>query len=166
MVLMIRKIGLGGGCHWCTEAVFDSLRGVTIVLQGWIKSTGSNDSYSEAIIVEFDDQILPFETLIEVHLLTHSSTNDHSMREKYRSAVYFMLDKDEELARKALEKLSTVNKKQYITEILPFEDFKLNSKEFLDYYKTRPDSPFCQRHIEPKLLIIKELYGKQVKGEV
>jgi len=83
-----RKIGLGGGCHWCTEAVFQALRGVERVEQGFIRSTAPHDGWSEAVIVHFDPAVIDLKTLIEVHLRTHASTSEHSMRGKYRSAVY------------------------------------------------------------------------------
>ncbi|RKN29908.1 peptide methionine sulfoxide reductase, partial [Aquimarina sp. AD1] len=83
------KIGLGGGCHWCTEAVFQSLKGITSVEQGYIKSTGNNNSFSEAVIIVFSPEIISLKDLIEIHLLTHKSTSNHSFREKYRSAIYY-----------------------------------------------------------------------------
>jgi len=82
------KIGFGGGCHWCTEAVFQALNGVQKVEQGFIRSDPPQDSFSEAVIVTFDSKILSLETLIEVHLRTHASTSSHKMRGKYRSAIY------------------------------------------------------------------------------
>ena len=82
------KIGFGGGCHWCTEGVFQSLIGVNHVDQGWISSEVPNDNYSEGVIVNFDPQVISLHVLVEIHLLTHSSTSNHSMRDKYRSAVY------------------------------------------------------------------------------
>ncbi|WP_317040044.1 peptide-methionine (S)-S-oxide reductase [Flavobacterium tructae] len=85
----MNTIGFGGGCHWCTEAVFDFFKGVTNVQQGWIKSEAPDDTFSEAVLVDFDSRIIPLEVLIEAHLITHSSTSNHSMREKYRSAIYF-----------------------------------------------------------------------------
>jgi len=51
---VVKKIGFGGGCHWCTEAVFQSLRGVLFVEQGYIASTEPNSSFSEAVIVSYD----------------------------------------------------------------------------------------------------------------
>jgi peptide-methionine (S)-S-oxide reductase len=61
------SIGLGGGCHWCTEAVFQSLRRVTAVSQGFIASTAPHSSFSEAVIVEFDSMAISLAVLIEVH---------------------------------------------------------------------------------------------------
>ena len=83
-----QKIAFGGGCHWCTEAVFQSIKGVLKVEQGFVASTKKNSSFSEAVIVHFEDSKIALKTLIEIHLHTHKSTSNHSMRSKYRSAIY------------------------------------------------------------------------------
>ena len=85
----ISKVGFGGGCHWCTEAVFQQIRGVSKVDQGWIASVVPHDTFSEAVIVHFDPRIIKLDQLIEIHLKTHSCTSSHPMRSKYRSAVYY-----------------------------------------------------------------------------
>ncbi|RDX36878.1 peptide methionine sulfoxide reductase, partial [Kangiella sp. HD9-110m-PIT-SAG07] len=76
----LTQIGFGGGCHWCTETVFASLIGVVEVEQGWIASDGDADSFSEAVIVTFDPQQIPLKDLVQIHLLTHSSSSDHKFR--------------------------------------------------------------------------------------
>ena len=82
------KVGLGGGCHWCTEGIFESLIGIKAVKQGWIASIDNNAELSEAIEVSFDPSMISLQTLIEIHLHTHASTSNHTMRQKYRSAIY------------------------------------------------------------------------------
>ena len=88
MIVNTSKIGFGGGCHWCTEAVFQSLIGVEKVEQGFVASFNLHNELSEAVIVHFNHKRISLQTLIEIHLLTHSSTSDHAMRKKYRSAIY------------------------------------------------------------------------------
>lgn len=92
--MTVKKAGFGGGCHWCTEAVFAALKGVVSVEQGWISSDGQNDAFSEAVVVAFDPDRIGFDVLIAIHLYTHSATSAHSMRGKYRSAIYIFSDED------------------------------------------------------------------------
>ena len=71
---MKSKIGFGGGCHWCTEAVFQFIEGVSKVEQGWISSVGDEEAYSEAVLLEVDTEQVSMESLVAIHLHTHSST--------------------------------------------------------------------------------------------
>lgn len=93
----LQKIGLGGGCHWCTEAYFLSLKGVEKVEQGWIASTPPNDAFSEAVLVHYDPSQIPLPVLIAIHLHTHAATKAHAFRSKYRSAVYVLEEKIPEI---------------------------------------------------------------------
>ncbi len=95
-MIRTQKIGFGGGCHWCTEAVFQQLNGVTKVAQGYISSFDKNDYFSEAVIVSYDPQIINLKDLIEIHLHTHNSTSNHSFRKKYRSAVYYFKENEKQ----------------------------------------------------------------------
>jgi peptide-methionine (S)-S-oxide reductase len=79
---MIKKAGFGGGCHWCTEAVFSSLKGVLRVDQGWIASAGENSALSEGVVVEYDDEKINLQILIQIHIYTHSATSVHSLRSR------------------------------------------------------------------------------------
>jgi len=160
---MINEIGFGGGCHWCTEAIFQSLRGVKKVDQGWIRSHPPYDTYSEAARIQYDPEIISLATLIEIHLLTHSSTSNHPLREKYRSAIY-TLDEDSKIkSLEILNDLKASDKKDYITRVLPMVEFKLNEEQFLDYYKNQPDAPFCKRYIHPKLKKLRAEYANFTK---
>ena len=82
------QIGFGGGCHWCTEAVYNSLAGVHEVRQGYISSLPPHEQFSEAVLATFDEEQISLKVLIEIHIRTHASSSSHSMREKYRSAIY------------------------------------------------------------------------------
>lgn len=147
----MQKIGLGGSCHWCTEAIFRSLKGVSTVEQGWITSDGENNTPSEAVIVLFDPNEIRLETLIAVHLHTHSCTANHDLRSKYRSAVYTFDHEQAAAAIQAIQTLQTDFDQPVITQVLPFQTFKLNDKNYLDYYYKDPSKPFCQNIVQPKL---------------
>jgi peptide-methionine (S)-S-oxide reductase len=159
---MNRKAGFGGGCHWCTEAVFSSLKGVAKVGQGWIASEGENTGFSEGVVVEYDPDMIPFEVLIAVHLHTHSCTALHSMRGKYRSAVYTFNEADTAEAKAAITALQAEFDRLIITKVLPFSDFKLNKEEQLNYYYTNPSRPFCKNYINPKLQLLREKFSTSI----
>jgi peptide-methionine (S)-S-oxide reductase len=162
---MIKKAGFGGGCHWCTEAVFSSLKGVTSVLQGWIASNGVNSSFSEGVIIEFDDAIISFKILISIHLHTHSSMANHTMRDKYRSAIYTFNQQDAANAKAAIAALQPDFVGAIITQVLPYADFKLNREDSLNYYFTDPDRPFCENYINPKLKLILKQFAEVADKE-
>jgi len=156
------KIGLGGSCHWCTEAIFQSLKGVLHVSQGWIASIENPARFSEAVVVEFDPAQISLPTLIEIHLHTHSCTSDHSMRSKYRSAVYTLADEQFYCANQAIEELQADFDQRIITEVIPFGRFKLNDEKYLDYYSKNPDKPFSKTFIDPKLNILLTRFSGKV----
>ena len=147
------QIGFGGGCHWCTEAVFQALKGVIKVEQGWIASDCENNIFSEAVIVHFNSDV-SIKTLIEVHLLTHNSTSNHSMRKKYRSAIYTFSEEQLFQAKAIVADFQNDFEDKIITNVYPFKAFKPSGREFQNYYLANPSKPFCKRYIEPKLKLI------------
>jgi len=161
-VLELKKIGFGGGCHWCTEAVFQSLNGVSGVEQGFIASTGQNNPFSEAIIVHYNSNIIPLKDLVEIHLRTHKSTINHTMRSKYRSAIYVF----SELQCSEIDQILQSHQKKFgnklITKAYRFHEFKPSEKQFTNYYYNNPDKPFCKNHIDPKLRILMKQFSNQV----
>ena len=161
----IQKIGLGGSCHWCTEAIFQSLIGVENVLQGWISAEAPHTSFSEAVIITFDSNKISLKTLIEIHLYTHSCSANHSMRAKYRSAIYYFSAAQKEESLEYLALFQTDFKEKIITDVLSYVDFKINTEIFLDYYYKNPEKPFCENIINPKLKLIIQKFSKTVDRE-
>lgn len=155
----LQKIGFGGGCHWCTEAVFQSLLGVEKVEQGWIASVGEAHALSEAVIVHFCPEQISLEVLVEIHLHTHKSTSKHSMREKYRSAVYFYSEEQRAGLYSVLKQLNGDFDHQLITQILPFTSFKPSREAIKNYYYSNPKKPFCETFINPKLSLLMQRFS-------
>jgi peptide-methionine (S)-S-oxide reductase len=160
--MIIKKVGFGGGCHWCTEAYFQSLKGVEIVEQGWISSKFPENIFSEAVIVHYNPSVIPLEALISIHLHTHGSTKKHSLRDKYRSAVYVF---DENITQ--YQKLINENQSEFdepiITKAFSFEQFKLNNEDQLNYYQKNKKNTFCERYISPKLRKLEKKYKEYFK---
>ena len=153
------KVGLGGGCHWCTEAVFQALKGVIKVKQGWISASEAKE-FSEAIFLHFDPEKISLKELIEVHLLTHKSTSDHSMRKKYRSAVYTFTEAQKMEADKILGLLQKDFQDTLITGVYSYKEFKMSPESFQNYYQKNPNKPFCKTYIDPKLQMLLRRFPK------
>ena len=154
---------MGGGCHWCTEAVFQALEGVLRVEQGYIASTGSAESFSEGVIVHYEPDEISLSDLIRIHLHTHHATSDHSFRDRYRSAVYFFEEEDRKAAQEVLERLQLDFEDKIVTQVLPLREFKASRESIQNYYQKQPEAPFCKRYIEPKLETLREKFQNQIR---
>lgn len=153
------KAGFGGGCHWCTEGVFQALRGVAQVDQGFIQSDAPADTWSEGVIVTFDPSVITLTTLSEVHLRTHSATRERSPLSKYRSAIYIFEDSQRLEAELAIIGLADESGKAVHTLVLPFRSFRASDERYQNYYRTDPSRPFCRRYIDPKLDYIRRNFS-------
>jgi peptide-methionine (S)-S-oxide reductase len=160
----MNKLGFGGGCHWCTEAVFQALKGVAKVEQGWIASNGMHTTFSEAVIVHFDPAVIDMATLTAIHLYTHSCTSQHPMRAKYRSAVYTFFDEQTVLINSALSELQADFDEPIITQVLPFKSFKENEEQYQNYYRKHADKQFCTNYIHPKLQLLRQQFSEHYEG--
>jgi peptide-methionine (S)-S-oxide reductase len=151
----VEKIGLGGGCHWCTEGIFQMLAGVAQVEQGFIRSSPPSDSWAEGVIVHFDPSVIGLPTLLEVHLRTHRATAPFIARSKYRSAIYVADDDQRKRATDAMISLQHEFDRAIRTRVLALQGFTISDERFRNYYVSDPGRPFCRRYIDPKLAVIR-----------
>lgn len=156
------QIGFGGGCHWCTEAVFQALRGVCRVQQGFIASQSPHDSFSEAVIVDYDPAIIGLEVLVEIHLRSHASQSQHSMRGKYRSAIYCKNSFKINEVNNVLKTASDLFDRPLVTLVLEMTAFTPSKYSFQNYYKNGPNRPFCKTYIDPKLAMLRREFSAYV----
>lgn len=145
----LHSLGFGGGCHWCTEAVFLILKGVCKVEQGYIASEEPYNAYSEGVLLHYDPEQITLGDLLRVHLSTHSSRSEHQLRHKYRSAVYFLQPDEKTVIQKELVRL-----KPHITKALLLKDFRPSPERYHSYFRRYADKPFTDCHIRPKLLLL------------
>lgn len=162
---MVERIGLGGGCHWCTEAVFQALRGVVRVEQGFIAADPPDDAFSEAVLVDFEPEALPLAVLIEAHLRTHASTSAHKLRGKYRSAIYMDGPSQTATALRTLDTLRPDFDEPLVTRVLRRRGFRPSAARFRNYYATDPQRPFCRTYIDPKLALLRERFATKDSEE-
>jgi peptide-methionine (S)-S-oxide reductase len=155
----MEKIGFGGGCHWCTEGVFQALKGVSQVDQGFIQSEAPSDTWAEGVLVSFDPAAISLATLAEVHLRTHSANGTYSPGGRYRSAIYVVDTEQREAAARTIARFASESGKGPRTLVLPFVGFRPSDARYQNYYQTDPGRPFCRRYIDPKLDYIRHHFA-------
>ena len=157
----------GSGCFWCTEAVFQQLKGVKSVKSGYAGGTTENPSYeqvctgttghAEVIQVEFDPSIISYEELLEVFFETHNPTTmnrqGNDVGTQYRSIILYHSDEQKEIAERVKKRLDQSGKwkNPIVTEIKPFTEFYIAEDYHQDYYKQNKNQPYCRAVISPKL---------------
>lgn len=157
----------GGGCFWCTEAVFSNLKGVTSVVPGYSGGTLETPTYNdvctgetghaEVIKIEFDPGQISFEQLLEVFFLTHDPTTLNrqgaDVGTQYRSVIFFTNTKQKEIAERYITTLDAkkVFENKIVTEITALSKFYLAENYHVDYYSKNSNQPYCRFVIEPKI---------------
>ncbi|MBI2019382.1 peptide-methionine (S)-S-oxide reductase MsrA [Candidatus Daviesbacteria bacterium] len=164
---------LAGGCFWCTEAIFKRLKGIVSVESGYAGGKGDNPNYeevssgktgfAEAVQVEFDPKVLPYQHLLDIFWVIHDPTTLNRQGPdtgtQYRSVIFYH---DEE-QRKAAEKSKP---KDAVTEIVPFDKFFTAEQYHQNYYeKNRFSNPYCTLIIDPKIEKLLEKFNKDIKKE-
>jgi peptide-methionine (S)-S-oxide reductase len=135
--------------------VFQALKGVHAVRQGFITADPPHEDWSEAVELDYDPDIISLADLIAAHLATHASSSNHKMRGKYRSAVYVAGADQAALARTAITDAARRTGLDFVTQVLHNRGFKPSATAFQNYYATDPERPFCQTYIDPKLAKLK-----------
>jgi len=172
-----KKITLGGGCFWCTEAVFDLLQGVIKVESGYSGGKISNPTYrevcsgmtghAEVIEVTYDPDQISFEDLLRIHLSTHNPTTLNEQGAdtgtQYRSVIFYRNESEKNLAEKVISEMQPFFENPIVTEITPFEQFYKAETEHQNYYKENRDAQYCQVVIDPKLEKFKTLFKEKLK---
>jgi len=133
------------------------------VEQGFIRSEPPDDNWSEAVRLGFDPAEIARDVLIEVHLRTHASTSNHSMRGKYRSAVYVGDAAQGKAARDALGRLQAGFDRPLVTRVLSLAEFRASEERFQNYHEKRAGGPFCTRYIDPKLHMLQAAFAPHLR---
>jgi peptide-methionine (S)-S-oxide reductase len=171
----------GGGCFWCTEAVFSELRGVISVMPGYAGGTVPDPTYeavctgrtghAEVIRIEFDPAQISFNDLLTVFFATHDPTTLNrqgaDVGTQYRSAVFYTTDAQRADALAFITKLnaSDPNGKPVVTEVTPLSLDKFYPAEdyHRNYFKNNSTQPYCQLIIEPKVEKLQKEFANLLK---
>lgn len=167
----------GGGCFWCTEAVFQQLRGVQSVESGYSGGTSDNPSYkavcegttghAEVIQIMFDPEEITYKDLLQIHLATHNPTTLNQQGAdrgtQYRSVIFAHNDEQKEIAVGVIAELEDAFEEPIVTEIRSFEVFHKAEDYHQGYYENNPNNRYCQAVINPKLAKARKLFEEKLK---
>ncbi len=158
---------LGSGCFWCTEAVYQQLKGVETVISGYSGGQLENPSYeqvttgrtghAEVCQIQFDSEQISFEDMLEVFFSTHDPTTLNRQGDdvgtQYRSVIFYHSEVQREIAERVKKDFdeSGTWKNPIVTEIVPYEKFYSAEDYHQNYFRNNPNQGYCQLVIAPKL---------------
>lgn len=169
----------GGGCFWCTEAVFKRLKGVYSVLPGYAGGSKTNPTYeevssgstghAEVIRIEYDPSLVSFRTLLTVFFGSHDPTTLNrqgaDVGTQYRSIVLYTSENQKEEAERFIGEInaSSPGGDPAVTEVKPLEAFYEAEDYHKNYFETHPGNPYCMIVINPKLEKVQKEFAELLK---
>jgi len=167
----------GGGCFWCTEAVFEELRGVTSVMPGYAGGAIRNPTYkevsagktghAEVIKIEYNPEKISYRDLLTVFFATHDPTTLNrqgpDLGPQYRSIILYTTENQKKEAEMFIAKLNESEPKA-VTELKPLEAFYGAEEYHRKYYANNKSAPYCQVVINPKIEKLKAQFHELLKS--
>jgi len=155
----------GGGCFWCTEAIFQNLRGVLNARPGYAGGELAEPTYeqvssgktghAEVTRIEFDPSIISYDDLLTVFFATHDPTSlnrqGNDIGTQYRSIILYFDDEQRAAAEAYIKQLNTDSDKPIVTEVKPLGDFYEAEDYHRNYFLSHQDEPYCRFVIGSKL---------------
>jgi peptide-methionine (S)-S-oxide reductase len=173
------KATFAGGCFWCTEAVYEQIEGVGAVTSGYIGGKVPNPTYkdvctgltghAEAIEIEYDPAVVPYEKLLEVFFATHDPTTLNrqgaDVGTQYRSGVYYHDAEQKRIAEEVIRRLDSarVFPGRIVTEVTPASVFYPAEDYHQDYFAKNPFQPYCQAVAAPKVAKVRKVFKDLLK---
>lgn len=162
----------GGGCFWCTEAMFAGLKGVISATSGYSGGNTQDPNYrevcsgatghAEVIQIEYDAQLISYKDLLKIHMGSHDPTTlnsqgaDHGTQ--YRSIILIRNEEERQLAKQVINEYAETLEKDVVTEIKDFEIFYAAEDNHQNYYAENPNAGYCSAVISPKLAKFRQTY--------
>jgi len=175
----LEKATLGGGCFWCTEAVYLELKGVVDVKPGYSGGHVKNPSYrevcnettghAEVVQVTFDPEVVSFSEILEVFFVTHDPTTlnrqGNDVGTQYRSAIFYHSEAQKQTAKQVIELLEKEKAfaKSIVTEVTAFEAFYPAEDYHINYFARNKNQPYCQYVVAPKVEKFRKVFKEKMK---
>jgi peptide-methionine (S)-S-oxide reductase len=169
----------GGGCFWCTEAVFEELKGVRDVVSGYAGGTVADPTYqqvcegttghAEVVQITYDPEVVSFADLLEVFWKTHDPTTlnrqGNDVGTQYRSIILYEDEAQKKEAESYKAKLNEAGAfpRPIVTQVVPLERFYPAEAYHQDYYRKNPSQAYCQFVIAPKMEKFRKVFAEKRK---
>lgn len=171
--IIMQTIILGGGCFWCTESVFLSVKGVQSVISGYMGGDsvsanyeavcGGDTGHVEVIKVEFDENTVPLEVLLDVFFATHDPTTmdrqGNDVGSQYRSVVFYTDEAQKPTVDRTINKLRDMGI-GIVTEVHPAAEFYQAEDTHQDFFNRNPGQAYCNFAIPPKLAKLRKEFSQ------
>jgi len=175
----LEKATLGGGCFWCTEAVYLELKGVVDVKPGYSGGHVKNPTYkevcteltghAEVVQITFDPEVVSFSEILEVFFVTHDPTTlnrqGNDVGTQYRSAIFYHSEVQKQTALKVIDLLTKEKayNKPIVTEVTPFDVFYVAEDYHINYFERNKNQPYCQYVVAPKVEKFRKVFKNKLK---
>jgi len=179
MAQNLEKATLGGGCFWCTEAIYLELNGVVDVKPGYSGGHVKNPTYkqvcegttghAEVVQITFDPEIVIYSQILEVFFKTHDPTSlnrqGNDVGPQYRSVIFYHNEAQKETAEKVIKELEEeyVYDKPIVTEVAKFDHFYIAEDYHINYFARNKTQGYCQFVVAPKVEKFRKIFKDQLK---
>ena len=168
---------LGGGCFWCTEAVYLEVRGVRSVQSGYTGGQQPDPTYeqvctgatghAEVVKLEFDPAVISYRDLLEIFFTIHDPTTlnrqGNDVGTQYRSVIYYQSPEQEATARQVIAEMAVVWDAPIVTELSPAQPFYPAEDYHQNYFEQHPLQGYCAFVVAPKVAKFRKTYSNRLK---
>lgn len=168
----------GGGCFWCTEAVFQEVKGVEKVVSGYSGGTvpghptyreicSGLTGHAEVVQVTFNTNVISYQDVLVIFMTTHDPTTLNRQGgdkgTQYRSVIYYHSDAQKEIAEAVVKEVAPYYEDEIVTEITALDVFYNAEQEHQNYYRQHQTQGYCSFVIAPKLAKMRKLHANKLK---
>ncbi|WP_046743239.1 peptide-methionine (S)-S-oxide reductase MsrA [Kordia zhangzhouensis] len=169
---------IGGGCFWCTEAVFQQVKGVQKVVSGYSGGTvpgkptyrevcSGLTGHAEVIQITFDPTLISYKDILIIFMTTHDPTTLNrqgaDVGTQYRSVIFYHTETQKQIAESVISELTSYYENPIVTEVAAAEPFFEAEAEHQDYYRQNTQQGYCNFVITPKLAKLRKLHADKLK---
>lgn len=169
-------ITLGGGCFWCTEAVYERVQGVTAVESGYCNGEVRNPTYEqvctgrtghvEVVRVTYDTALISLREVLEIFFVIHDPTTlnrqGNDTGTQYRSGIYFHDAAQEAVAREVLAEVDALHKGRVVTELVAETNYSRAEDYHQHYFANHPNQGYCAMVVAPKVEKFKKTFADKM----